>query len=130
MTKGMREDFQLTLDVLNGRDPINADTTTWLRHATERDMPRGRKTDGQAGHIDLELLKGGLTVAQIATNVGVATGTICTESRVEDHFKHLEESPNGPMGPHHFKIDRDTAGRCSFNVEWIKTQVMALPQDQ
>jgi len=123
MTKGMPEDFQLTLDVRSGkRDPVNADTTTWLRHATVRDMPHPRTTDGQAGNIDLELLKGTLTVAEIAKNVGLATDTICTESRVEDHIRHLEGSPNGPMEPHNLKIDRDSNGRCSFNVEWIEAK--------
>ena len=122
MTRGKQEDFHLTLDVLNGRPPVSADTTTWLRHATERNMPSQRKTDGQAGHIDLELLKGNLTVPEIATNVGLATGTTCTVSRVEGHIKHLQEFKNGAMEPHHLKIDRDALGRCSFNVEWIKTK--------
>ena len=59
MTKARDEDRRLTLEVLDGNDNLlMVILTTWLRHATERDQPQGRKTDGQCGWIDLELLKG------------------------------------------------------------------------
>jgi hypothetical protein len=119
MTRAREEDLRVTLEVLEGRrQPVNGDTTTWLRHATERNMPRGRRTDGQCGQIDLALLEGG-SLSEIADRVGRSTGSDCTVERVKDHFRHLEEFWNGEMEPHHLKLKQEN-GRWSFDREWIR----------
>jgi hypothetical protein len=128
MTRGRNEDLRVTLAVLEGRrPPLNSDTTTWLGHATERDRPSGRRTDGQCGHIDLELLRGG-SKSEIAERVGLATGTGCIVKRVEDHFKHLQESWNGEMEPHHLKLKED-CGKWSFDEEWIRRNAGDDPRE-
>ncbi len=65
---------------------------------------------GQASFIDA-LLKGSNSLDQMVKAVEKKFRIV--EGRILSHFAHLQDTPNGPMGPHNLKL-KTAAGKWHF----------------
>jgi len=113
MTEGNKEDWAETEEQLKNPNPTK-DGRTWLRHYAHR----------QSGLIDEMVLRGDLTVEQMAQDIrrkfGPEKPLKYWVRRVNDHIEHLQEGDRrgriDGREPHRLKVKTDSFGNVTFDL--------------
>jgi len=107
MTAGRPEDWENTKRQLMHPDPVSKNRT-WLRHRVKNKDG----TNAQCGTIDLMVLEGKYSIAEIARKINN------TIERVEDHLEHLQDGSSRDRAhgtkPHKLKIVKGANDKIKF----------------